>query len=113
MARDRRADIVVFGRDIKCPIELKRDHHPDVWTAAEHQLDRFYARDPQASGFGLYGVFWYGAARDRSVTSPPTGIARPRSADEMQESLCRLLPEHLQAKIAIVVIDVSGQLPAT
>lgn len=113
MARDRRADIVVFGRDIKCPIELKRDHHPDVWTAAEHQLDRFYARDPQASGFGLYGVFWYGEARDRSVTSPPTGIARPRSADEMQESLCRLLPEHLQAKIAIVVIDVSGQLPAT
>lgn len=112
MARDKRADIVVFGRDIKCPIELKRDHHPDVWTAAEHQLDRFYARDPQASDFGLYGVFWYGEDRGRAIPLPPAGVARPCSADEMQESLCRLLPEHLQAKIAIVVIDVSGQLPA-
>lgn len=111
MARDKRADIVVFGRDIKCPIELKRQHHPEVWTAAEYQLDRLYARDPQASGHGIYGVFWYGEGRDKPIPLPPAGVPRPRSADAMQRSLRLLLPEHLQAKIAIVVIDVSGQPP--
>lgn len=111
MARDKRADIVVFGRDIKCPIELKRAHHPEVWTAAEHQLDRFYTRDPQASGHGLYGVFWYGEHREWSIPPPPTGMARPRSAGEMRRDLCLLLPEDLRTKIAVVVIDVSGQIP--
>ncbi len=112
MARDKRADIVVFGRNIKCPIELKRAHHPEVWTAAEHQLDRFYTRDPQASGHGLYGVFWYGEHREWPIPPPPTGMARPRSAGEMRRDLCRLLPEDLRTKITVVVIDVSGQIPA-
>lgn len=112
MARGKRADIIVLGRDIKCPIELKRDHHPDVWTAAERQLDRFYTPDPQASRYGIYGVFWYGERRGSSIPAPPAGAPRPRSAADMQRHLDDLLPEPLRAKIAIVVIDVSGEIPA-
>jgi hypothetical protein len=112
MARGKRADIVVFGRDIKCPIELKRDYHADVWTAAENQLDRFYTPDPQASCHGIYGVFWYGDRRGARIPAPPAGAPRPRTAAQMQQQLYSLLPEFLRAKIAIVVIDVSGEIPA-
>jgi hypothetical protein len=60
MAGDRRADISVAmsGRKILC--EIKRDYHPDVWTAPDGQLERFYAHDPEALGFGIYLVFWFG-----------------------------------------------------
>ncbi|MCC7248455.1 MAG: hypothetical protein IT473_07520, partial [Lysobacter sp.] len=40
MARDKRADIVVQAPGMKCLIELKRDYHAEVWTAAEGQLER-------------------------------------------------------------------------
>jgi len=33
--------------------ELKRDYHPDLWTAADQQLERFYVHDPNAKGFGV------------------------------------------------------------
>lgn len=112
MAHDKRADIVVLGDGLKCVIELKRDYHRDVWTAAEQQLDRLYARDPQASGYGLYGVFWYGEERGSQIPACPDQAPPPRSAADMQTRLCRLLPEELRAKIGIVVIDVSGKLPS-
>jgi hypothetical protein len=54
MAGDKRADISVSLPAQKVPLELKRDYHRDVWSAAETQLDRFYTRDPDASGFDVY-----------------------------------------------------------
>lgn len=112
MAHDKRADIVVLGDGLKCVIELKRDCHRDVWTAAEQQLDRLYARDPQASGYGLYGVFWYGEGRGSQIPVCPDQARRPLSAADMQTRLCRLISENLRAKIDIVVIDVSGKSPS-
>jgi hypothetical protein len=63
MVADKRADISVAmpGRKILC--ELKRDYHTDLWTAADEQLERFYAHDSEAKGFGIYGVFWFGDKR--------------------------------------------------
>jgi predicted NACHT family NTPase len=113
MARDKRADIsaAMPGRKILC--ELKRDHHPDVWTAAETQLERFYVHDPDAHGFGVYVVFWFGAKRPRPIPAPPGGRSLPNSAAEMAVMLRALLPKDRAARIAVLVIDVSGETSET
>lgn len=109
MANDRRADIAVAYAGQKLVIELKRDHHAEIWNAAETQLDRFYTIDPEAAGFGVYGVFWFGH-KDKPVRRPPSGV-RPSSAAEMEEMLRMALPAEKRHRIAVVVLDVSGKLP--
>jgi hypothetical protein len=108
MAADRRADISVAmpGRKILC--ELKRDYHSDVWHAAADQLDRFYTIDPEAKGFGVYGVFWFGHKRSSPIPMPPHGLPQPRSAAEMEKMLRDLIPKENQNRLAVVVIDMSG-----
>ena len=113
MVADRRADISVAMPARKILCELKRDYHPDVWSAAEQQLDRFYAHDPEARGFGVYCVFWFGDKRAREIAAPPGGLSRPQSAGEMEQMLRNLLPENVRARIAVVVVDVSGKKPIT
>jgi hypothetical protein len=108
MARDRRADISVAMPGRKTLFELKRDYHPDVWTALEGQLDRFYTIDPEAKGFGVYGIFWFGAGRPAPIPAPPRGVPRPKSPEEMEQMLRELLPDEKQSRLAVVVIDVSG-----
>jgi hypothetical protein len=107
MAADKRADISVSmpGRRILC--ELKRDYHADVWTAAGDQLER-YTRDPEAQGFGVYGVFWFGDKRGHEMPAPPGGLARPGSASEMEKMLNGRIPAERKSRIAVVVFDVSG-----
>jgi hypothetical protein len=108
MVADGRADIAVAmpGRKILC--ELKRDYHADVWSAAEIQLDRFYTIDPDAKGFGVFGVFWFGGKRGSPLRTLRRGLPRPQSAAEMEITLHGLLPEEKRDRIAIVVLDVSG-----
>ena len=110
MAADRRADISVSLPGQKIPVELKRDYHADVWSAAETQLDRFYTRDPEASGFGVYGVFWFGNKRPRTIPQVSDGQPPPRSAAEMENMLRALIPHDKRARIAVLVIDVSGEV---
>jgi len=110
MAADKRADISVSLPRQKIPVELKRDYHADVWAAAEMQLDRFYTRDPEASGFGIYGVFWFGNKRPGTIPPTPGGQPRPRSAAEMEGMLLALVPADKRARIAVIVIDVSGKV---
>lgn len=108
MAANRSADISVAmpGRKVVC--ELKRDYHTDVWSAAEGQLDRFYTSDPEAKGFGVYGVFWFGEKRPSVIPAPPKGMSRPGSAAEMVEMFRELIPREKQSRLAVVVFDVSG-----
>jgi hypothetical protein len=110
MVGDKRADISVAmpGRKVLC--ELKRDFHAEVWTAIEHQLERFYAHDPEAKGFGTYCVFWFGDKRPRSIPNPPNRLRRPQSAMEMEQMLKDLVPFGAINRIAVIVIDVSGCL---
>jgi len=110
MVADRRADISVAmpGRKILC--ELKRDYHAEVWTAMINQLDRFYAHDPEAKGFGVYVVFWFGVNRSRQIPSPPNGMTPPNTAAEMAAVLQSLLPDDMRKRLAVIVIDVSGQV---
>jgi predicted NACHT family NTPase len=108
MARDRRADISVAMPGRKILFELKRDWHANVWSALEDQLDRFYTIDPDAKGFGVYGVFWFGAQRPTPLPLPPSGLARPDSAEAMERMLREFTPAEKRSRLAVVVIDVSG-----
>lgn len=108
MASDKRADIVAVLPKMKVVVELKRDYHAKVWTAIQNQLDRFYTRDPDAQGFGIYGIFWYGVKRGGSIPKPPAPLTMPRSAKEMEQQLQSLIPAEKRIKLRAVVIDVSG-----
>jgi hypothetical protein len=109
MANDKRADIAILRPGMKLVIELKRDRHGEVWTAIETQLERFYARDPDAHGYGIYGVFWFGDPSE--VRTPPRHASRPSTVVEMQSMLSELVPKDRAAKVVPLVIDVSGHIP--
>ncbi len=105
MATDKRADIVIFFGKHKLVLELKRDSHPELWRAYETQLERFYTRDPQASGYGIYLVLWYGANRSGTLPSRGKGLSAPKSASELQSILQELVGRN--PKLVAVVVDVS------
>jgi hypothetical protein len=107
MVADKRADIsaAMPGRKILC--ELKRDYHADLWTAADQQLERFYAHDPEGKGFGIYGVLWFGE-RPSSIPKHPDGLKPPKSATELEHMLTERIPADRRSRIAVLVIDVSG-----
>jgi hypothetical protein len=111
MVANKRADISVALPGQKILMELKRDYNSDVWSAAESQLDRFYTRDPDASGFGVYGVFWFGPKRGGVIPPPPNGFPRPETAEQMENVLQAILPGEKRAKIAVIVFDVSEPFP--
>jgi hypothetical protein len=107
MVADKRADMVAIASGMKVVAELKRDTHADVWTALESQLDRFYTRDPETSGYGIYVVFWYGEKRKGKVPIGPDGQA-PGSAADMERLLRESVPDDKKSRIAVIVLDVSG-----
>ena len=110
MAADKRADMVAIAPGMKGVAEIKRDTHADVWTALETQLDRLYTRDPDASGYGIYVVFWYGEKRRGRVPVGPGGRI-PSSAADMERLLQESVPDSKKARIAVIVLDVSGHAP--
>ena len=59
-ADDKRSDIRVSFAGFNVPVEIKRSCHPDLWTAVRSQLIAKYTRDPEAAGYGIYLVFWFG-----------------------------------------------------
>ena len=112
MAADKRADIAVFFPGMKVVIELKRDYHAAVWTSIRGQLERFYTRDTDAQGFGIYVVFWFGKERGYPIPKPPAPLNVPKSAKEMKVQLQSSVDLERRSKIAIVVLDVSGEIPS-
>jgi hypothetical protein len=107
MAADKRTDIIILGNGgMRLPIELKRDFHNDLWTACANQLERMYTRDPYASGYGIYGVFWFGAKRTTGIRKPPDGIIAPQSAIDLENALLSLVPVEQQTTIKVIVFDV-------
>ncbi|MEX3969576.1 hypothetical protein [Paraburkholderia caribensis] len=109
MVQGKRADVIVAWQGFKIPVEIKRSYHADVWTAATEQLDLLYTRDPEASGYGVYVVFWFGHVAGKPMPGHPNRNVLPASATEMAMNLVDLLPVERRSRIAIVVIDTSGQ----
>ena len=109
MAGDKRADISLAMPARKILCELKRDYHAEVWRAIEGQLERFYTHDPDAKGFGVYCVFWFGKKRTRPMPNPPNRSLIPKSAAEMGQTLREFVPANVRNRLAVIVIDVSGE----
>lgn len=111
MVADKRADIVVHRPGMKLVLELKRDYHRELWTSLQNQLERLYTRDPDTQGYGIYCVFWFGANRGYSIPASPVSTAPPLSAEDMERQLESLVAPPRRNKIAVVVLDVSGEVP--
>ncbi|MXZ16835.1 MAG: hypothetical protein F4Y81_01220 [Rhodothermaceae bacterium] len=99
-AEDKRADIrISYESDIAIPIEIKRSQHPDIWRGMSEQLVPKYTRDPQADGYGIYLVFWFGTKYIKGSI--------PNNPQELKSLLEKKLDPALRKKIHVVVIDVS------
>ncbi len=108
MAADKRADMVVLGPGgLKLPVEVKRDTHPELWVAAKGQLERLYTRDPNAQGYGVYLVFYFGTGRGRGITAHPLGVPVPDSSGELERMISESIPLEYRDRITCVVLDVS------
>ena len=103
-AGDKRADIRVACGDFEVPVEIKKNRHRDLWSAARHQLKAGYASAPATDGYGIYLVFWFGSA---GMPPPPHG-SLPMAPDELRVRLESTLTEPERRKISVVVVDVSG-----
>lgn len=105
VAEEKRPDIMAHHRRHAVPIEVKKTHSPDLWTAAANQLQKRYCRDPRSDGYGIYLVLWFGA--DDLKKAPPSG-RRPESPGELSDRLLdELAPRH-RLKIRVIVTDVSA-----
>lgn len=102
-AHEGRADIRVAYQDFNLPVEVKKNSHPDLWSAPRHQLAARYASDPATGGYGIYLVFWFGKER----TQPSPDGPRPTTPKELREQLQDTLTPEEARKITICVIDVS------
>jgi hypothetical protein len=112
MPNGRRADLALLLGDLQLPIEMKGQWNPQVWSAANDQLDAFYSIEWRAQNVGIYLVFWFGpdAPAGRRLRLPPAPETRPASPEGMKVALESSLPEHRRGDVAVVVLDVSPRL---
>ena len=104
-ANDKRADICVSYEGFQVPVEIKKNDHRDLWSALRNQLIAQYVNDPDADGYGIYLVFWFGT----EYTQPSPSCRRPENPAELLERLKKeaRLSGVEERKISVCVIDVS------
>ena len=105
MANEIRVDLLFSCGDFDLPVEIKRQWHPDIWTAAHEQLEERYSENYRTDGTGVYLVIWHGDVEGKMIPKPPIG-ERPKSAEEMLQTLLDNSGD-LSPKTKIVVLDVS------
>lgn len=105
VADDKRVDIVVQAADrLILPIEVKGQWHPDLWTAADRQLDYRYVNDWRAER-GIYLVLWFGEAVAKP--RPPGGVTRPQTPEELREALQATSRAAQAGRVDVVVLDLT------
>ena len=102
-----RGDLKIIYRSMNIPVEAKRHYHPGVWTAPQTQLREKYSIDPASGGYGIYLVFWFGDEKGRRLPAPPDGIARPKTAAELESALRQLYSGQEWSKFEFFCIDCS------
>lgn len=107
-AGDKRADLqataVIDGRRIVVPIEIKKDNHPDLWTAWREQLERRYTTNPASDGIGIYLVLWFNW---KPKASP--NRQKPQSAKHVAEMFSTMIPSDRWNHLFGLVIDLSSR----
>ncbi len=103
-AEGKRADIRVSCGGHAVPVEIKKNTHPQLWSAINDQLIEQYARAPESGGHGVYVVLWFGVRYTKTV--PPSG-RRPKTPEALRERLRGELAPDQRHKIKVVVLDVS------
>ena len=126
LSNERRCDILCTSNDFDLPIEIKGQWHPNLWTAAQEQLEKNYSSGYRSQGHGIYLVLWFGyeieANKKPKLLSLPKDHTlhgnKPKSADEM----LNLLENYhkgptsnedkvqVSDKICFFVLDVSKKL---
>ncbi len=105
VADDKRVDIVAKAHQrLTVPIEIKGQWHPELFAAADKQLDHLYVNDWRAER-GVYLVLWFGGKI--TLPTPPDGARRPTTALELREVLRATSKAALAGRVDIVVLDVS------
>ncbi|MCQ3808700.1 MAG: hypothetical protein KTV16_15740 [Acidimicrobiia bacterium] len=102
----RRADIRVAFKDKNIPVEIKRQYHPDLWTAIHDQLTAKYTTDPATGGHGIYLVLWFGS---EVISCPPHPKSRdrPSTPAELERRLKESMSHEQRRTISVVVLDVT------
>lgn len=102
-AADKRSDIRVFYAGFNVPIEIKKNSHPNLWSALRSQLINQYTTDPATSGYGIFLILWFRADK----TIPPPKSHRPTTPDDLNRQLESQLTPDEKRKISVVVINVT------
>ena len=105
-AADRQADIRVTFKDYNVPVEIKKNTHPDLWTAIDDQLTAKYTTDPATGGYGIYLVLWLGADAP-GYPRHPTDRDRPSTPNELEHRLYESMSHEQRRTISAVVLDVT------
>lgn len=107
LADDNRADIIALLNGMRAPLEIKGQWHPDLWHAADSQLDRLYATDYAAERRGIYVVLWFGhdVPDAKKPKARGRGLSRPRTAEELRAGLVASSRAARDGRVEIVVLD--------
>ena len=105
MANETRVDLLLTCDDFDLPVEIKRQWHAKVWSAASEQLEA-YSENYRTDGTGVYLVIWHGPVEGKTIPKPSVG-ERPNNAKEMLEALKQNHPLELSSATKVVVLDVS------
>ncbi len=103
-ADEKRADIKVIAAPHQIPIEIKLETHADIWKAIREQLIAKYSRELASDGYGIYLVFWF---TGNLKAAPTDGGQKPKTPQELERRLASTLPEELQHKVTVLVVDCS------
>jgi hypothetical protein len=104
MPQGKRADIVFYQEGLWLPVEAKRQQHPDLWVAIQHQLERLYTGHWQAEGQGVFLAFWFGPLFN--VPARRDGGSKPTTGAELQSAL-DAHPAVRAGRVQAVVLDLS------
>jgi hypothetical protein len=111
MPASKRADLAFARGAMQLPMEVKGQWHPEVWDAADGQLDALYLTDWRSEQRGIYCVLWFGdvpSKTGRRLKAPPTGVVTPTTAEEMRDALVARIPEARRSLIDVVVFDLTA-----
>ncbi|HEN5551980.1 TPA: hypothetical protein U6304_003027, partial [Legionella pneumophila] len=100
---DKRCDLLNTYNLLDVPIEIKGQWHPDIWTAAENQLQD-YSQDYHSDGYGIYLVLWFGDCKSKMPKS--RNSKKPKTYQEMVDMLSENY-KTLSKKTRIFVLDLS------